>query len=368
MKLDDILADLEKKAADESEQKDESQGKPNPFEAKKDDEKKDDKKSDEAKKDEGQEKSAAHKAGADLAKEVMEKVASRQTAQTQSIKGEEMNKQASDAGKALAQALLKQANVGDLPTPNGIMPGVVPNKTQVDMAAMRAEHDQVFQATPGTDGAGNGGTINQIFDAIVADAMGRTGAKDDNQTGGYAAAEGHVREEQTPNQVGVTGPEGILGEAQEKTAAVAALVESGIDFDDAVDLVKAAAAELDFEHDQQVKQAALEELMDQGIDFDSAVEMVKEAGVTGSVVRGFNSAKKAVPGAAANAKRGAGRHFAEHKGRYAAGAGGAAAGAAAGYAVGREKKAALDMLVDNGVDFDTAVNLVEAKSYELYGE
>lgn len=314
MKLEDILASLEKSAEDKSEKTEDKKDDKNPMFVKKDEK---DTKKEEAKEEE-QEKSAAFKAGADLAKEVMEKVASKKAEQTN--KGEEMNKQASEAGKALAQALLKKAGVGDQSTDNGIPAGVVPNKTQVDLAQQKAEHDAVFQPTPGTDGAGSGGTVNQIFDAIVADAFARTGAKDGHQSTGYSAAEGAANA-QAPAQVQVaTGPGaiGFSGENQEKAAAVSALVEAGHDFEAAVSLVKAASDELDFEHDQQVKQAALNELLGSGVSFEKAVAMVKSA--------------------------------------------------SAGANVEIEKKAALDALMGEGVDFDTAVDLVNSKAQELYGK
>ncbi len=277
-------------------------------------------------KTEGQEKSASFKEGKDLAKEIMEKVASIKIEQT---KGEEMNKQASDAGKALAQSLLtKIANVGDANTTHGVADGVVPNKTQVDLAAQRAEHDASFQATPGTDGAGNGGTINQIFDAIVADAQARTSAVTMGQTAS-APAEGAINR-QAPGQVQVD-------ESQEKMAAAVSLVNGGMDFDAAVELVKAASDELAAEHEVQVKQAAFNELLDAGVDFDTAVNMVKEAGALTVAKKGMSGGKKAAMGAAVGA---------------------AVAGGAAAYAKGREKKAALDALIDAGIDFDAAAAYV----------
>jgi hypothetical protein len=283
---------------------------------------------------------------------------------------------------------------------------VVPNKTQVDLAQQRAEHDNSFQATPGTDGAGNGGTINQIFDAIVADAMGSTNAKDEQETGNTAHAEGAIAR-QAPAQVQVNGPAAIGGEDQEKAAAVSALVESGYDFEESVNLVKAASDELDFEHDQHIKQAALNELIDSGVDYDYAVEMVKEASVGGMATRlgrkagvaagrGRQAASNAVLNArtypngvkgmasdagkrlAADAKdvpgqvRGlatAPRMAAQGLGRNTAvrTAAGAAVVGGGAYALGREKKAAVDGLIEAGVDFDTAVDLVNAKADELYG-
>lgn len=371
MNLDDLLAGLEKSAGF-------------PFEKKEDDA--EDKDADKVTKDKeankkkfdkdakgGQEKSAAFKSGSDLAQEIMEKVAS-----TKSNKGEDnMNKQASDAGKALAQALLKQAGVGDVSTYAGMAPGAVPNKMQQDQMAQRQEHDAIFQSTPGTDGLGNGGTINQIFDSIVQDAQAH-GAVDSNLTGNNAGAEGVAVQRMAPNQNQQIGPEGLDGETHEKTAAVISLVNSGYDFDDAVSMVKAASDALDADHDTFVKQAALNELLDSGVDFDYAVEMVKEASFGGVATRvgrqlsvAAEKTKRGVSGLVAK-NQGTINNVKKHVGRnqlaYGAGAVGATGAVAGGaYALGREKKAALDGLVDNGVDYDLAVDLVNEKSYELYG-
>jgi hypothetical protein len=398
MTLDEILKGLEKSAADQSDDdkskdKDEAEDKgkdkdkddSNPFSKKPKEEK-----------EETQEKKASFKSGADLAKEIMEKVASTKLENT---KGEEMNKQASDAGKALAQALLtKLAGVGDVITENGIPDGVVPNKTQVDIAAQRAEHEASFQPTPGTDGAGNGGTINQIFDSIVADAQARTGAIVSGQTPS-TPAEGVINR-QAPNQEGVD-------DSQEKMAAAISLVNSGLDFDEAVELVKAASFELEMEEEEHIKQATFNELIDNGVDFDLAAAMVKEASLKGmatragrratvlagrgrqavgrgieamknfggntvdaaknlpgrlsaSAERGANSAGKfgnTIKGQANNALKAARRHpYATAAG---VGAGVGAIGAGAYYAT-REKQAALDELLDQGFDFDTAVEAIQS--------
>jgi hypothetical protein len=333
--LESLVADLEKQAGFVAES-DEDKAKKKDDEGKKDEDKKEDKKEEKEKKEDEQEKSASFKTGSDLANEIMEKVASLKIEQTNKDTG--MNKQASDAGKALAQALLtKLAGVGDVITENGIPGGVVPNKTQVDLAQQKAEHDGSFQATPGTDGQGNGGTINEIFDAIVADAQARTGAVVSGQ-GASAPAEGATNR-QAPAQVQVD-------ESQEKMAAAIALVNSGIDFDTAIDMVKAASAEIEAEEEAQVKQAAFNELLDQGVDFDLAVAMVKQAG-----------ALTAVGGRAAAV---AGKKGMSMGKKVAIGAAAAGTAGAAGYAYkkGQEKKAALDALLDQGIDFDEAVAYV----------
>lgn len=220
-------------------------------------------------------KEAAAK-GAELAKEVMQKVASIKLDQVTTE--DTMNKQAADAGKALAQALIeKLASVGDQNTVNGIASGV-PNKTQVDLAAQVAEQDRIIQNQPGTDGRGNGGTINQIFDAIVADAMAQGAAPvDQNPAPGVTKDEGKQIGVQAPNQV-QTGMYTVAPESIEKAAAVSALVEQGHDFEDAVNLVKAAVEEIEQEEIAQVKQAALNHFMESGFDFETAVSLVKRLG------------------------------------------------------------------------------------------
>lgn len=220
-------------------------------------------------------KEAAAK-GAELAKEVMQKVASIKLDQVTTE--DTMNKQAADAGKALAEALLeKLASVGDMNTTNGIA-SATPIKTQQDLAAQVAEQDAIIQNQPGTDGRGNGGTINQIFDAIVADAMARGAAPiDQNPQPGVAKDEGAINN-QAPNQVQTGSYTVAGGEAQEKAAAVSALVEQGHDFEDAVNLVKAAAEEIEREEVAQVKQAALNHFMEAGFDFETAVNLVKKLG------------------------------------------------------------------------------------------
>lgn len=272
-------AGLDKTASDKTEKdekKDEQKAKEDVKEVEKD-VKKTEKDIDEAKENNDADertKEAAAK-GAELAKEVMQKVASIKLDQVTTE--DTMNKQAADAGKALAEALLeKLASVGDMNTTNGIA-SATPTKTQQDLAAQVAEQDAIIQNQPGTDGRGNGGTINQIFDAIVADAMSRGAAPiDQNPAQGVSKDEGAINN-QAPNQV-QTGSYTVAGDAQEKAAAVSALVEQGHDFEDAVNMVKAAAEEIEREEVAQVKQAAFNHFMEQGFDFETAVSLVKKLG------------------------------------------------------------------------------------------
>jgi flavin-binding protein dodecin len=272
--LDKLLAELqgnlEKSAAEaeKDESDDKEKGKPAFLKEKEseDKEKKGDDedgekspKEDDEDKEKGQEKSASE-AGAALAREVFEKIAALQLNTPETP----MNKQASTAGQALAQALLKKASTEDLTSSNGIAPGAVPNKAQVANAQMVAETDAVVKPMPTSDGLRPTGTLNEVFDAIIQDALaqGAAGVDQVNETG-IADKEGNVEDHAVPNQVGV-----------EKAAAVAHLVAQGVDFGDAVELVKQAEAEI---ADEMEKAAAMASLIEQGIDFDQAVEMVKQA-------------------------------------------------------------------------------------------
>lgn len=384
---------------------------------------------DEKESEDKKEQTKEAQAGAEVVDFIMQKVASAQL----SNKEIEMNKKASDAGKALADALMtKLANAGDQTTINGIPAGVAPNKNQIDNAQLVAEHDAIIKPMPTGNGIENQGTINQIFDAVVADALGQGAAQFDNSEGqGVAAHEGAVEASGTPNQVQT--------ESVEKTAAVISLVNSGIDFDSAVNMVKAAAEEIEFEEGEQIKQAAFEQLLDSGVDFDLAAALVKSAGgplllgatrlakAKGTLVNVGNAAGEILggagraasnaatnvykntkrfgqalagnsryaakaeqatqdmsrafvtkgPAAADEAAQIAAKYHGKHdavvggarKGLAYAGAGalGLAGVAGGGYALGREKQAAVSALCDAGVDFESAVDLVQAKSYELYG-
>jgi len=254
----------------------------------------------------------AQLAGAALYNEIMQKVASANSTPattTNSNKDTEMNKQASQAGSALAASLLQKiANVGDQTTVDGINPTAVPNKIQLDVANVVREDDSKVKPLPGT-----GGSLNQIFDSIVQDALSQgTTSTDQVHERGQANREGVAEAAGTPNQVDVA--------SAEKTAALVALTNSGIDFDSAIDMIKAAQEEIDAEYSQNVKQAAEAELVAKGIDPVLAAALVKVAGVQAPAVD-----------------------------------------------VMAEKRAAFDMLVDQGVSFSDAAALVDAKASQLYG-
>lgn len=302
--LDTLLASLNvgmTKSAGEDEKdeakedKKDGEKKENPF-AKKDE--KDDKKDEdkECKDDKGHDKEASV-AGAELARQIMEKVAN---INIESVPG--MNKTASAAGKTLATALLeKLAGAGDNTTSNGVTSEGTPVKTSVDNAQLVAEDDAKVKPMQTSDGNKPTGSINQIFDAIVADAQAQGAASVDQvHTTGVVKAEG-LAEKAVPHQVQekmaaineliaegvsfedaaemVKQAEEQLAEDMEKLAAVQSLIESGVDFDTASQLVKQASDELEAEAEALTKAAAVSELVSQGVDFDKAVEMVKQAGV-----------------------------------------------------------------------------------------
>lgn len=306
---------------------------------------------------------------------------------------EEMAKQASEQGALLAEALLMKVaeQLGEAPVVNNI---------QADQALTVAQKEQVIAPAPE-------GTANQILQAIVANAQ-ATGAGSDNALDAVVAQEGAA---QTAEPAELTA-----GDEVEKAAAVSALVGEGIDFADAVELVKQAEFELMAEaSDEFEKAAAVSALVGEGIGFGDAVELVKQAEQEMLKEAGIAD----LAGRAAKAVRGAGARvgdFAETaaiKGMYAGdkvkalasqaadsakdikfgikgreesfirqgvrglagnrlvqgGAAGVALGGA-GYAAKRyqEKKAAFDALVDAGVDYEEAAVLVKQAEAQVYGE
>ena len=278
----------------EKKDEDDKKGKMPPW-LKDKDEKKDDKG------EEGQTKEAAL-AGAALAREVAEQAAAA-ALNTNQTTG--MNKQASLAGKALAEAVLatltKQA--GESNTADGIAPEGVPAMHQRDNAQMVAEQAAAVKPMPTSDGLRPTGTINQIFDAVVQDALSQGAASTDQvHETGIAAQEGAVEDHATPNQMKVAAMGQLLeqgfsfdeaaemvkqaseqgaqaSDEMEKAAAVQELVTNyGIDFGDAVEMIKAAAEEIEREEDTLMKAAAMDELLAQGLDFDTALTLIKQAG------------------------------------------------------------------------------------------
>lgn len=226
----------------------------------------------------------AKKAGEDLAKQLLEKVAKDKeetpvvkeaTATETKTEEDDMNKQAEEFATLIAKKLMeKLADTPTAPNPNpyGVPPqaAAVPNKINEDNAAMVAQHEKRVGPTPGTDGEHEGGEVNAILDGIVSKALSM----------GAVSYDQAATNKGTQSAVSSDGVDPAIAEANsevQKTAAVMALVEAGVDFATAADLVKEAAAEIEMEEFGQMKIAAVNDLMASGIGFDEAVTMVKEA-------------------------------------------------------------------------------------------
>lgn len=177
-----------------------------------------------------------------------------------------LNKQAqlNTENKNMAKSIMqKLAQIVGEPTTTpaaaaNITPGTVPNVVQMANAEMTAYDDAKVQPMPGTEG-----TINNILEAIVERAKSQ-GDGSSNLVDGEGPVEGHASL-------------GTGGDQQEKAAAVSALVGEGMDFDQAVDLVKQAEVQLIEEASGQEKIAAVNALTEAGYDFDTAIELVKQA-------------------------------------------------------------------------------------------
>lgn len=217
------------------------------------------------------------------------------------------------------------------------------NKIQEDNAAMDAQADAKVQPLPASEG-----TANQIIQAIVAKAQ----------------SEGSGEDILTAQEGAAVAVQPKTNDEVEKAAAVASLVESGFDFDSAVQMVKEAEEAIKSESLEQEKQAAFSELLSSGISFDKAIELVKQAEEDLSKEAGALAlAKNALPAVTAGAKG------LSNKAKLGIAAGGAAAvGGAVAASRSQEKRAAFEALSEAGIDFDTAVELIKQAEQELYGE
>lgn len=163
-----------------------------------------------------------------------------------------------ETGNAIADSILamldngmdKEASAVGEPTPG--------NNVKVETDQMEAQHAARITSTPR-----EGKTVTEVASALAAKTK-----------GGVDAVPG------TPN----ASPEGNSEAAVaakpsdiEKSASVAELIESGESFDDAVEMVKAASAEIEDELFELEKVAAVDALIEQGIDFENAFELVKQA-------------------------------------------------------------------------------------------
>lgn len=179
-----------------------------------------------------------------------------------------------EAGKNIAQLILaglqKQAEEGEMAAaPMG-------NRVITETANMAATSTAGQQLQP------NGGNPNQVLQMTVAQAIAagavlpeqldmnvaQAGADGGNQHIPLVDTNGNYNLNAMPAQPDI-----------QKVAAVAALIDGGNTFEDAVALVKQAEEGILADQDELVKRAAVNELMEQGFDVITAAELVKQAGV-----------------------------------------------------------------------------------------
>jgi uncharacterized protein YoaH (UPF0181 family) len=167
-----------------------------------------------------------------------------------------------ETGNAIADSILamldggmnKVASAGDVTSGNNV---------KVETDEMEAQHAARILQTPR-----EGKTVTEVAKALAA----RTpGGQDAVVAGQAASTEGN-------SQASVAAKPSDI----EKSAAIKELMADGVNFDDAVELVKQASAEIDAELESLEKVAAVQALIGEGIDFDEAVALVKQASETAS--------------------------------------------------------------------------------------
>lgn len=171
-----------------------------------------------------------------------------------------------------AVELIKQAEAGDMNTENGITADGEANKVIRTNAQMVAEHDASIQPMPTGDMIHNQGTATDIYNAIIAQMVAQGG------TPTTAVADGPEvdgsGDQAVPNQV--------------KTASLASIIASGVDFDTACNMVKEAskktmeakpakakAEKMDKKEMFMKKKAAFDQLIADGIDFTKAAALIE---------------------------------------------------------------------------------------------
>lgn len=132
------------------------------------------------------------------------------------------------------------------------------NNVIVETAKQERQHAERITQTPR-----EGKTVTQVAQALAAKTNGGVDAVV-NPTAASPEGNSMAAVAAKPSDI-------------EKSASVAELVEAGNSFDDAVELVKEASAELDAEALEFEKVAAVNVLISEGIDFESAFELVKQA-------------------------------------------------------------------------------------------
>lgn len=180
----------------------------------------------------------------------------------------QMNKQAQETGKAIADALIanlvKQANA------------VVEDSTGMVVQQMSQQAPTPREGATVTDtlkgllirGVQAGGATEELDDEVGPDEAAAQGAvAGGTPTTPPAAPNGTA--------MGSVGEGGYASDEHEKAAAVACLVDYGVNFEDAVNLVKQAEEEMAHETIEMAKVAAVNELMGAGVDFDRAIAMIQ---------------------------------------------------------------------------------------------
>lgn len=179
-----------------------------------------------------------------------------------------------EAGKNIAQLILaglqKQAEEGEMAAaPMG-------NRVITETANMAATSTAGQQLQP------NGGNPNQVLQMTVAQAIaaGAVLPEQLDMNVAQAGADGGNQHIPLVDTNGSYNLNAIPAQPDiQKVAAVAALIDGGNTFEDAVILVKQAEEGILADQDELVKRAAVNELMEQGFDVITAVELVKQAGV-----------------------------------------------------------------------------------------
>ncbi len=203
----------------------------------------------------------------------------------------------SGAAKELEEHLTKQANEvsPDMSTQKGrnIAAGVMalvkraldeasmapagPNNVIAETAAQAASSTAGQQAIP------KDGNITQTMQAILQNGL-ASGAVGPDQLYLNSIAQGQD-EGNSPvglmssdgRDINAVAPGASMSEQVEKVAALVHLVDNGVDFDNAVTLIKQAEQEIFADSYEQEKVAAVNELMAYGYGIEDAVTLVKQA-------------------------------------------------------------------------------------------
>ena len=167
-----------------------------------------------------------------------------------------------------------------------------PNNVIAETDAMAASSTAGQQAIP------KDGTITQTLQAMLQTGLASgavgpdqlylnsiaAGSDEGNSPIGLASSDGR--------QINAIPAGGSMSVEVEKTAALVHLVDNGVDFDTAVNLIKQAETQINAEDFEQEKIAAVNGLMSQGYDIETAVALVKQAAATDSRV--YSAAKRGV--------------------------------------------------------------------------